>query len=190
MFREFVTVHRGTEGGGGVTRIGDHNLFMAYSHIAHDCRVGDHTIFGNGATLGGHVTVEDYATISAFSGVHQFCRIGSHAFIGGYWVVTKDALPFAKTVGNRARNYGLNTIGLMRRGFTTGAVTRLQARVPVPPRVAADTTRALAEIEKSRAAVHRGAVPHRFHRQKQARGHPAPRHPSSRGRVARRVAQP
>ena len=101
MFREFVTIHRGTVGGGGVTTIGDRNLFMAYAHVAHDCRVGNHTIFGNAATLGGHVTVEDCATISAFSGVHQFCRIGRHAFIGGYSVVTKDALPFAKTVGNR-----------------------------------------------------------------------------------------
>ena len=148
VFREFVTVHRGTEGGGGLTRIGDHNLFMAYSHIAHDCRVGNHTIFGNAATLGGHVTVEDYATISAFSGVHQFCRIGSHAFIGGYSVVTKDALPFAKTVGNRARNYGLNTIGLMRRGFTAGAVTRLRHAYRYLLVSRLNTTRALAEIEK------------------------------------------
>jgi len=148
VFREFVTVHRGTEGGGGVTRIGDHNLFMAYAHIAHDCRVGHHTIFGNGATLGGHVTVEDYATISAFSGVHQFCRIGSHAFIGGYSVVTKDALPFAKTVGNRARNYGLNTIGLMRRGFTADAVMRLRHAYRYLLVSRLNTTRALAEIEK------------------------------------------
>ena len=77
VIREFVTIHRGTAGGGGLTRIGDHNLFMAYAHVAHDCHVGNETIFGNGATLGGHVTVEDYATIGAFSGVHQFCRVGS-----------------------------------------------------------------------------------------------------------------
>jgi UDP-N-acetylglucosamine acyltransferase len=79
---------------------------MAYAHVAHDCRVGNSTIFGNGATIGGHVTVEDFATISAYSGVHQFCRVGKHAFVGGYTVVTRDALPFAKTVGNRARIYG------------------------------------------------------------------------------------
>ena len=103
LFREFVTIHRGTVGGGGLTMIGDHNLFMAYAHVAHDCHVGSWTIFGNAATLGGHVHVEDYATVSAYSGVHQFCRIGQHAFIGGYTVVTRDALPFAKTVGNRAR---------------------------------------------------------------------------------------
>src|SRR5690606_34362349 len=118
IFREFVTIHRGTAGGGGETTIGDGNLFMAYSHVAHDCRIGHHTIFGNAATLGGHVVVGDYATISAYSGVHQFCRVGQHAFIGGYSVITKDALPFAKSVGNRARLYGLNKVGLLRRGFS------------------------------------------------------------------------
>jgi UDP-N-acetylglucosamine acyltransferase len=126
MFREFVTIHRGTVGGGGLTTIGDHNLFMAYAHVAHDCRVGSSTIFGNAATLGGHVHVEDYATISAYSGVHQFCRIGQHAFIGGYTVVTRDALPFAKTVGNRARIYGLNAIGLKRRGFSVETIDKLR----------------------------------------------------------------
>lgn len=148
VFREFVTVHRGTAGGGGVTRIGHHNLFMAYSHVAHDCQVGNHTIFGNGATLGGHVTVEDYATISAFSGVHQFCRIGRYAFIGGYSVVTKDAMPYARTVGNRARNYGLNTIGLMRRGFTPETVTRLRHAYRYLLLSKLNTTRALAQIEQ------------------------------------------
>jgi UDP-N-acetylglucosamine acyltransferase len=126
VFREFVTIHRGTAGGGGVTSIGNRNLFMAYAHVAHDCHVGNHIIFGNGATLGGHVDVEDYATISAFSGVHQFCRVGSHAFVGGYTVVTRDALPFAKTVGNRARLYGINRVGLVRRGFSPELVTKLR----------------------------------------------------------------
>jgi UDP-N-acetylglucosamine acyltransferase len=125
-FRECVTIHRGTMGGGGETRIGDRNLFMAYAHVAHDCKVGSDTIFGPGATLGGHVIVEDFAQISAYSGVHQFCRVGRHAFIGGYSVVTKDALPFAKTVGNRARVYGLNSIGLVRRGFSPAVVSRLK----------------------------------------------------------------
>jgi UDP-N-acetylglucosamine acyltransferase len=126
VIRECVTIHRGTVGGGGETRLGDRNLIMAYAHIAHDCRVGSDTIFGPGATLGGHVTVEDFAQISAYSGVHQFCRVGRHAFIGGYSVVTKDALPFAKTVGNRAKVYGLNTVGLVRRGFSADAVRRLK----------------------------------------------------------------
>ncbi|MEP7116693.1 MAG: acyl-ACP--UDP-N-acetylglucosamine O-acyltransferase [Acidobacteriota bacterium] len=126
VFRECVTIHRGTVGGGGETHIGDRNLFMAYAHVAHDCHVGSDTIFGPGATLGGHVAVEDFAQISAYSGVHQFCRVGRYAFIGGYSVVTKDALPFAKTVGNRARVYGLNTIGLVRRGFTPDVVRQLK----------------------------------------------------------------
>ena len=128
IFREFVTVHRGTAGGGGRTTIGDRNLFMNYAHIAHDCHVGSDTIFGPGATLGGHVTVDDFATISAYSGVHQFCHVGRHAFIGGYSVVTKDALPFAKTVGARSlcRVYGLNTIGLMRRGFDQQTLHKLK----------------------------------------------------------------
>lgn len=126
VFREFVTIHRGTAGGGGITTIGDHNLLMAYAHVAHDCHVGSTTIFGNAATLGGHVTVEDFVTISAYSGVHQFCRIGKHAFIGGYTVVTRDALPYAKTVGNRARIYGLNSIGLERRGFSRDLLLKLR----------------------------------------------------------------
>jgi UDP-N-acetylglucosamine acyltransferase len=128
IIREFVTIHRGTAGGGGRTTIGDRNLFMNYAHIAHDCHVGSDTIFGPGATLGGHVMVDDFATISAYSGVHQFCRVGRHAFIGGYSVVTKDALPFAKTVGarSRCRVYGLNTVGLMRRGFDQQTLDKLK----------------------------------------------------------------
>jgi UDP-N-acetylglucosamine acyltransferase len=128
IIREFVTMHRGTEGGGGLTTVGDRNLFMNYAHIAHDCHIGSDTIFGPGATLGGHVAVDDFATISAYSGVHQFCRVGRHAFIGGYSVVTKDALPFAKTVGSRSlcRVYGLNTVGLQRRGFDEDTLRKLK----------------------------------------------------------------
>ena len=149
VFREFVTIHRGTAGGGGLTSIGNHNLFMAYAHVAHDCRIGNHGIFGNAATLGGHVTVEDYATISAYSGVHQFCRVGQHAFIGGYTVVTRDALPFAKTVGNRARIYGVNAIGLKRRGFTPEMVDKL--RRAYRQLVQHNTSRALELIERDPA---------------------------------------
>jgi UDP-N-acetylglucosamine acyltransferase len=149
VFREFVTVHRGTVGGGGLTTIGDRNVFMAYAHIAHDCHVGDDTIFGNAATLGGHVTVQSCATISAFSAVHQFCRIGRHAFIGGFSVITKDALPFAKTVGNRpARNYGLNTIGLVRRRIPADAIAKLKQAYRYLLTSKLNTTRALAEIER------------------------------------------
>ena len=148
IFREFVTIHRGTQGGGGLTVIGDQNLFMAYVHVAHDCRIGNNTIFGNAATLGGHVWVEDFATISAFSGVHQFCRVGEHAFIGGYSVVTKDAMPYAKTVGNRARNYGLNTIGLMRRGFTEETLSKLKRAYRYLLVSKLTTSRALRQIEE------------------------------------------
>ena len=146
VIREFVTIHRGTAGGGGVTRIGDRNLFMAYAHVAHDCQVGDDTIFANGATLAGHVLVEDCATIGAFSGVHQFCRVGRYAFIGGYSVVTKDALPFAKTVGNRARIYGVNTIGLVRRKFSPDVIGKL--RRAYRHLLHSNTSRALAQIER------------------------------------------
>jgi UDP-N-acetylglucosamine acyltransferase len=146
VFREFVTVHRGTAGGGGLTEVGDDNVFMAYAHVAHDCHVRNHTIFGNAATLGGHVTVEDFATISAFSGVHQFCRVGKHAFIGGFSVVTKDALPYAKTVGNRARIYGLNTIGLVRRGFSPDAVAKLRRAFRYL--LHSNTSRAIVQIER------------------------------------------
>jgi len=149
IFREFVTIHRGTQGGGGVTTIGDRNVFMAYVHVAHDCHVGHDTIFGNMATLGGHVMVEDYVNISAGSGVHQFCRVGRHAFIGGYSVVTKDALPYARTVGSRpARNYGANTIGLMRRGFTVEVVTKLKRSFRYLLQSKQTMTRALQQIEQ------------------------------------------
>ena len=152
IFREFVTVHRGTRGGGGVTTIGDRNVFMAYVHVAHDCHVGNNTIFGNMATLGGHVTVEDFANISAGSGVHQFCRVGRHAFIGGYSVVTKDALPFARTVGSRpARIYGANTIGLMRRGFTQDVVTKIKRSFRYLLQSKLNTTRALQQIEQDQS---------------------------------------
>lgn len=116
--REYVTIHRGTEGGGGVTVIGDDNLLMVQAHVAHDCRVGNHVIMANGASLAGHVIVEDHATLGAYVGVHQFCRIGKYAFIGAYAVVVKDALPYALSAGNHARCYGPNRVGLKRKGFT------------------------------------------------------------------------
>lgn len=149
-FREFVTINPGTRGGGGHTTIGDGNLFMAYVHVAHDCHIGNSTIFANAATLAGHVAVEDFATISAYSGVHQFCRVGRHAYIGGYSVVTKDALPFGKSVGNRARIYGLNTIGLARRGFTPDTIGQLKRAYRYLLQSKLNTSRALIEIERDR----------------------------------------
>jgi UDP-N-acetylglucosamine acyltransferase len=124
--RECVTMNRGTAGGGGITRIGDGSLFMAYAHVAHDCLVGSGTIFANAATLGGHVEVGDHATIGAYSGVHQFCRVADYAFIGGYSVVTQDALPWIQTVGNRAKSYGLNMVGLKRLGYEAETIDALK----------------------------------------------------------------
>ncbi len=126
IFREGCTVHRGTAGGGALTEIGNSCVFMVLSHIAHDCKIGDHVLFANAGTLAGHVEVGDYATIGAYTGVHQFCRVGCHAFIGGYSVITRDALPYCLTVGNRATCYGINRIGLKRQGFARGAISALE----------------------------------------------------------------
>jgi UDP-N-acetylglucosamine acyltransferase len=123
--REFVTIHRGTAGGGGLTEIGDDNLFMAQAHVAHDCRIGSEVIMANAATLAGHVTIEDRANVGAYSGVHQFCRIGREAFVGGYSVVVKDALPFAVSQGNHAKCYGLNRVGMRRRGYSRETIEKL-----------------------------------------------------------------
>jgi len=127
-FREFVTVNRGTEGGGRLTRIGNNCLVMAYSHVAHDCIVGNRVILANAATLAGHITVGDFATVGAFTGVHQFCRVGPYAFIGGYSVITRDALPFIKTVGDRgsATIFGINSVGLTRLGFSQERIEHLK----------------------------------------------------------------
>jgi UDP-N-acetylglucosamine acyltransferase len=147
LFREFVTVNRGTAGGGNVTTIGSDNLFMTEAHVAHDCQVGDHTVFGNAATLAGHVSVEDWAIVNAFSGVHQFCRVGAYAFVGGFTVVTKDVLPFSKTVGNPARIYGVNAIGLERRGFSREAVAAIRGAYRLLLQSRLNTTLALERLE-------------------------------------------
>jgi UDP-N-acetylglucosamine acyltransferase len=150
-FREFTTLHRGTEQGGNVTEIGSDNLFMAQSHVAHDCRIGNKVIFANGASLAGHVVVEDHATLGAYSGVHQFCRVGREAFIGAFSVVVKDALPFARTVGNHARCYGANAIGLRRRGFTADEIQRISHAYRLLLRSKLNTTQALEVIESELA---------------------------------------
>lgn len=123
--REFVTIHRGTANGGGLTKIGDDNLLMAQVHVAHDCLVGNEVIMGNAATLAGHVEIADKANVGAYSGVHQFCRVGREAFIGGYSVVVKDALPFAISQGNHAKCYGLNRVGAKRRGYSKEVIEKL-----------------------------------------------------------------
>jgi UDP-N-acetylglucosamine acyltransferase len=148
--REFVTVHRGTEGGGGVTSVGDDCLVMAQAHVAHDCRVGDKVIMANGATLAGHVTVEEGANIGAYSGVHQFCRVGREAYVGGYSVVVKDALPFALTVGNHAKCFGLNHVGMKRRGYPQAAIDTLHHAFRLLLNSRLNTTQA---IERIRAEI-------------------------------------
>lgn len=125
QIREFVTIHRGTAGGGLLTQIGDDCLLMAQAHVAHDCILGDRVIMANAATLAGHVIIQDDANVGAYSGVHQFCRVGREAYIGGYSVVVKDALPYALTVGNHAKCYGLNTTGMKRRGYSKEAIETL-----------------------------------------------------------------
>ena len=116
--REFVSIHRGTMKGGGLTRVGDHCMIMAYAHVAHDCRVGDHVVMVNGATLAGHVEVQDYAVIGGLTAVHQFARIGRNTFIGGASAISMDVVPFASAAGNRAKIIGVNVVGLRRHGFS------------------------------------------------------------------------
>ena len=153
-FREFVTLNRGTQGGGGITTIGSGNFFMAYAHVAHDCHVGSNTIFANNATLAGHVEVGDFTTVGAFSAVHQFCRVGEHAFIGGGSICTQDVLPFVKTVGNRpAKTYGVNTIGLQRKGFQPDAIEAIQRAYRILVRGKMRLEDALARIENELAFV-------------------------------------
>jgi UDP-N-acetylglucosamine acyltransferase len=145
--REFVTIHRGTQGGGLVTSIGSDNLLMAYSHIAHDVRIGDHVIMANGVTLAGHVTIGDWADISAFVGVHQFCRIGRHAFVGPHSVVIQDVLPYSITVGKREIGvFGANRIGLERRGFEKPVIEALQTSFRLLTRAKLNTSQAVERI--------------------------------------------
>jgi UDP-N-acetylglucosamine acyltransferase len=147
-FREYTTLHRGTAGGGNLTQIGSDGLFMAQAHVAHDCRIGDHVIFANGASLAGHVLVEDHVTLGAYSGIHQFCRVGRHAFIGAFSVVVKDALPYARTVGNHARCYGQNAIGLRRRGFSAEEIKRISHAFRLLLAAKLNTSQAVVEIKK------------------------------------------
>ncbi len=146
--REFVTIHRGTAGGGMLTKIGDDCLIMAQAHIAHDCLVGDGVIMANAATLAGHVVIGDRANIGAYSGVHQFCRVGQEAYVGGYSVVVKDALPFALTVGNHARCYGLNITGMKRRGYSRTTIDALHHAFHLLLSAKLNTTQALERINE------------------------------------------
>ena len=146
--REGVTVHRGTAGGGGLTRIGSHNLLMAYVHVAHDCVVGDHVIMANAATLAGHVQIGHHATVGAYCGVHQFCRVGAYSFVGGYTVVTQDVLPYSKSAAPRpVQVLGANRIGLERRGFSRSEMDELDQALRLLCRSKLNTSQALEAIE-------------------------------------------
>jgi UDP-N-acetylglucosamine acyltransferase len=152
IFREYVTVSRGTRKGGGKTSLSDDNFFLAYSHVGHDCVIGSHALFVNGATLAGHVTVEDFATIGAFCPVHQFCRIGRYAYIGASTVITQDVPPFSKIVTEReTKSFGINTIGLERKGFSPKRLQALKRAYRLLLRSKLNTSQALAEMRKTLA---------------------------------------
>jgi UDP-N-acetylglucosamine acyltransferase len=153
IFREYVTVSRGTVKGGGVTRIGNENFFLAYSHVGHDDQIGSHTLFVNGATLAGHVAVEDFATIGSFSVVHQFCRVGRYSYVGACTVIVQDVPPFSRVVTDReTKSYGVNTIGLERKGFTKERMQALDHAFRLLSRSKMNTTQALAEMRAKLAA--------------------------------------
>ena len=148
IIREFSTLNRGTEFGGGTTSVGDDNLLMAYSHIGHDSKVGNRTVFTNGATLAGHVEVGDDATIGAHSAVQQFCRIGRHGYIGGFSVITLDALPFSLTVGYKPSWYRVNRVGLQRKGYESAQIAELEAAFRILLRSGFNTGQALEELRR------------------------------------------
>jgi len=148
VVREFVTLNRGTAKGGWLTRIGSHTLIMAYTHVAHDCVIGDHVILANAATLGGHVTVEEWAVVGALCPVHQFVRIGAHSYIGGGTTVTRDVLPFSKTAAERGTHaYGLNAIGLERRGFSRERIRKIHHAYKVLLASKLNTSQALEKLQ-------------------------------------------
>ena len=146
IIREYCMFNRGTVKGGGVTRIGNQNFFMAYVHVGHDCLIENHTLFANYAALSGHVTVENYATIGGYSAVHQFCKIGAHSFIARATYVTKDVLPYVMAAGYTASTCGLNTIGLRRRGFSSDTIEYLRRAYKIIFRRSLTVQQALVEL--------------------------------------------
>ncbi|HTQ59455.1 MAG TPA: acyl-ACP--UDP-N-acetylglucosamine O-acyltransferase [Candidatus Solibacter sp.] len=152
IFREYVTVSRGTKKGGGITRIGNENFFLAYSHVGHDDQIGNQTLFVNGATLAGHVAVDDFATIGSFSVVHQFCRVGRYAYVGACTVIVQDVPPFSRVVTEReTRSFGANSIGLERKGFSKERLQPLDHAFRLLSRSKMNTTQALAEMRSKLA---------------------------------------
>lgn len=158
--REFVTINKGTVKGGGHTRIGNNNYFMAYSHVAHDCQVGNNTQLVNGATLAGHVEIEDFAVIGAFSSVHQFVRVGRNAYIGGYTIVLQDILPFAKIAQSRDvyNLYGPNSIGMMRNGYSREFINNIKEIFNIMYRENLNTTQAVEKLKEEYADLEESGV--------------------------------
>ena len=146
--REFVTINRGTEEGGGITRLGNDNWLMAYIHIAHDCLIGNHTTFANGASLAGHVTIDDYAILGGFTLVHQFCAIGENSFCGMGSAIGKDVPPYIMVSGNPAQPYGLNTEGLKRRGFDKAMIRDLKEAYKVIYRSGLTVDQAITRLQE------------------------------------------
>ena len=149
VIREYCTLNRGTVEGHGITRIGNDNFFMAYVHIAHDCSVGDHTIFANCASLAGHVSIGDYAFLGGFSGVHQFCRVGAHCMMGIATITFKDIPPYVLAAGNTATPHGINVRGLKRRQFSATAIEALREAYKIIYRSRLPLAEALAKLEGS-----------------------------------------
>jgi UDP-N-acetylglucosamine acyltransferase len=151
QIREFVTINRGTVKGGRLTRVGNHTLIMAYTHIAHDCVIGDHVIMANAATLGGHVIVEDWAMVGALCPVHQFVRIGTHSYVGGGTTITQDVLPFSKTSAERNTHaFGMNSVGLERHGFSKERIRKIHHAYKILLASKLNTTQALEKLKSER----------------------------------------
>ena len=148
VIREFCTLNRGTIQDKGLTKIGNHNLLMAYVHIAHDCMIGNHTVFANNASLAGHVIVEDHVILSGFAGVFQFCRVGAYGFAATNAVIIKDVPPFVKVSGYYAKPFGLNTVGLQRHGFSEEVISELRRAYKIIYRNGLTLTNAIQELQK------------------------------------------
>jgi len=147
VVREFVTINRGTEFGGGITEVGEENLLMAYVHIAHDCKTGRNVIFANNATLAGHITIEDFVTIGGLTAIHQFVRVGKYAYIGGKSAVVKDIPPYVIAAGDRATLHGLNSVGLKRQGFSEDTLSLLKKTYRILFRIGLTLNEAIERIK-------------------------------------------
>lgn len=148
IVREFVTIHRGTEFGGGLTEIGEDNFLMAYTHIAHDCKTGRKVVMSNNTTLGGHITIGDNATIGGLVAIHQFVRIGDHAFVGGKSAVVKDIPPYVIAAGDRAKLHGLNSVGLKRFGFSQETLLLLKKAYRIIFRIGLTMNEAIERVKE------------------------------------------